>query len=52
MRSEALLMVPHFSRANFNKQTKSMPFFLRQIADSAYALKSDFAVSLNYDVIK
>ena len=40
MQSEAVSMVPHFGQANFNKQTKSkpMPFFLRQIADSAYIL--------------
>ena len=35
MRSEALSIVPHFSEANFNEQTKSMPFFLRQIANKA-----------------
>ena len=40
MRSEALLIVPHFSEANFNEQTKSMPFFLRQIANYASEVES------------
>ena len=53
MRSEAFSIVPHFSQANFNKRTKSMPFSLRQIADNAYnALKSDFEARLTYDVIE
>ena len=52
MRSEAFSIVPHFSQANFNKQTKSMPFSLRQIAATHNALKSDFEARLTYDVIE
>ena len=50
VRSEALSIVPHFSYANFNEQTKSMPFFLRQIAYNAF--KSDFAARLTCDVME
>ena len=52
MRSEAFSIVPHFSQANFNKRTKSMPFSLRQIAATHNALKSDFEARLTYDVIE
>ena len=52
MRSEAFSIVPHFSQANFNKRTKSMPFFLRQIAATLNAFKSDFEARLTYDVIE
>ena len=51
MRSEAFSIVPHFSQANFNKRTKSMPFSLRQIA-THNTLKSDFEARLTYDVIE
>ena len=52
MRSEALSIVPHFSSGNFNEQIKSMPFFLRQIAATRNAFKSDFATRLTCDVIE
>ena len=52
MRSEALSIVPHFSEANINEQTKSMPFFSDKSRTTHNAFKSDFAARLTYDVIE
>ena len=35
----------------FNKPTKSMPFFRRQILDKENVFESEFAAHLKYDVI-
>ena len=41
MRSEALAIMPHFGQANFYERTKSMPFFLRQIARLKYDVMNE-----------
>ena len=44
-------MLPHFSYANLNKRTKSMLFFLRQIADKRIMFLNLILGRLKYDVI-